>query len=235
MNNLDSNIAAFDRYISSFHPSISYDEYRYKYKTAYKYRHVLKKMFEYKDIDSKVVQKAFDIFPYFERRYILEEFKSNVNRMLTKKLHYNSALSIACGPLIYESFYLIYGYIANIVAIDISQTLIEKGISFFGNHHNLITIAKNFDTVELTKQFDLIYCLSALHWFRDPPNTIKRIIDLATENTHIYITTYPSYWGRSMDGVVRLCKRYGFKIELSPFYQHDTGCLSNMLILTYGF
>jgi 2-polyprenyl-3-methyl-5-hydroxy-6-metoxy-1,4-benzoquinol methylase len=149
-------------------------------------------------LDKSAVRRGFDGMRYASFRANEEEIYRNARKLTMLKRPIHRILSVGAGPLIYEALLLNLGFANEIVAVDLSEKIMQRSIEAL-DLSNVKIVAADFENFEIIERFDLILCASSIHWFSDPQVTLNRLCTYAElYDSALFITTYRNFFSRDV-------------------------------------
>jgi len=145
------------------------------------------------------VVAAYEDYDYFTARFSKEEVRHNLQTFMTKVSFSGEeqVLSVACGPLIYETFLSTNLFSkGRVFAVDLSRSLMKYGSEKLGQPKNLYLYEANAQSLPFSSEvFDICFSYAALHWIPDPEKAVKEIERVTKKGGFVHITYNPNFAG----------------------------------------
>ncbi len=142
---------------------------------------------------------AYEEYDYFPARFFRDEVQHNL-RTFVRKIPFSGKeqlSSIACGPLIYETF--LSGFLfseGTVFGIDISRSLMNYGSKKLGKAENLYLYEANAQDLPFPNEsFDISFSYAALHWVPDLEKAVREMERVTKKNGFIHVTYNPHFAG----------------------------------------
>lgn len=156
------------------------------------------------------VVAAYEDYDYFAARFFKEEVQHNL-QVFIEEIDFSGqeqVLSVACGPLIYETFLANYLFFkGKVFGIDISRSLMVYGSKKLGRAKNLYLYETNGQNLPFPNEaFDICFSYAALHWMPDLKKAIREIERVTKKEGFVHITYNPNFAGMEIpiDKLIRV-------------------------------
>lgn len=150
--------------------------------------------------DKDGIRKFFTGYPYFEARMSLHEVFHTISTFLNygNVPSDSNLLSVAAGPLIYDTFYgesIVPA--GSVVSMDINIDVMKQGHRLLHSPRNLSLIEADMIRMPfMTSSFDIVFSYSAIHWTNALGSAVRELIRVTKPGGMIHITYNTHHIGK---------------------------------------
>jgi len=197
------NFEEFARDFSRAFPSLPYEQYPTRCPESFDLWNHLLNQVRSRKIELKLVQAAYDVFPYCNYKTDFDLLRTNLLRIIDfiPLDHIERVLSVGCGSCVLESFMATCLLRDRLVlGVDLSSRMLRAGVGLIPGRE-LVRVTKA-DASMLPvgdASVDLVLSFSALHWLPNFPRGLSEIQRILRQGGYAFLTFNEVGFGRELE------------------------------------